>query len=162
MNLAGLRGRFEGLAPREQRLVTWGGAAALVLLVIAVLLPLQRQVAGAESRIARKQADLAWMRQAAPVLVAAGPAAAPPASQESLVVVVDRSARENGLGQALTGSQPSGDGGLRVQIEKADFNVVATWLARLADQNRITVETATIDGTTEPGLVNAGLVLRQR
>jgi len=75
-------------------------------------------------------------------------------------VLVDRSARESGLAQSLTGSQPSGDGGLRVQLEKAPFNAMVTWLARLAQTNGVRVESASVDMAGEPGLVNAGVVLR--
>jgi general secretion pathway protein M len=162
MNLDKLRNLFDGLAPRERRIVTVGVVAAILLLLVAIVLPLHRRAAAAENRIARKQADLAWMQQVAPALAAAGAAPSVPTTQESLVVVIDRSARENGLGQSLTGSQPSGDGGLRVQLEKADFNLMAAWLARLYEQNGISVETATIDATPEAGVVNAGLVLKVR
>jgi type II secretory pathway component PulM len=85
-----------------------------------------------------------------------------PATQDSLVVLIDRAARESGLGQALTGSQPSGDGGMRVQLEKAPFNSLVAWLARLSEQNGVRVESASIDAANEPGLVNAGIVLRIR
>ena len=147
---------------RERRLVTWGGIAIGVLLILGVVWPLDRSVAQTHDRIERKQGDLAWMRQVGPELSAAGPATAQPATQESLLVVVDRTARESGLGQALTNSEPSGNNGLRVRLEKAPFGLIVGWLARLADQNGITVESATMDAAGEPGVVNAGLVLRTR
>ena len=75
-------------------------------------------------------------------------------------VVVDRAAREAGLGESLTSSEPSGAGGLRVRLEKAPFDIMVGWLARLADQHGVRVESATIDSASEPGLVNAALVLR--
>lgn len=160
MNLQQLRDWHGNLAPREQRIVMFGGIAAVVVLLIAVILPLHRSVSALDSRLARKQADLAWMQGMAPAMSAAGPAPSVPGTQESLVVVIDRSARESGLAQALTGSQPSGDGALRVQLEKAEFNSLVTWLARLAEQNGVRVESASIDIAGEPGQVNAGIVLR--
>ncbi|HEV7633667.1 MAG TPA: type II secretion system protein M [Steroidobacteraceae bacterium] len=162
MTLDSLRSRYDQMTPREQRLVLAGGVVAVVLLLFAVILPLHRSAATLDSRIERKKADLAWMQGIAPALAAAGPAPSVPGSQESLLVVIDRSARESGLAQALTGSQPSGDGALRVQLEKAEFNNLVAWLARLATQNGVQVETASIDATGEPGQVNAGIVLRSR
>jgi general secretion pathway protein M len=154
---------YAGLAAREQRVVFIGGIAAGILLLLAVVLPLHRQTAALEKRIATKQADLAWMQAVAPSLAAAGPQRAAAAGpQESLVVLVDRTARESGLAQALTGSQPSGDGGLRVQLEKAQFNALVAWIARLSEQSGVSVESASVDAAAEPGLVNAGVVLRQR
>jgi type II secretory pathway component PulM len=147
---------------REQRILRFGGIAAALLLLIAILAPLQRSTAALEKRIATKQADLAWMRSVASTLIAAGPMPAPNAPQESLVVLVDRTARESGLAQSLTGSQPSGDGGLRVQLEKAQFNSLVAWVARLSEQNGIRVESASVDAAGEPGVVNAGVVLRAR
>ncbi len=153
---------YAGLAKREQRFVLGGAVAVAVLLLLAVGLPLQRQVSGLQQRIVRKQADLLWMQSVAPTLAAAGPAAvAGNGPQESLLVLIDRTARESGLGQALTGSQPSGDGGLRVTLEKADFNSVVSWTARLAEQQAVSVQTATIEAAAEPGTVNAGLVLQR-
>ncbi len=162
MTLDSLRDRYQQMSSREQRLVLAGGVAAIAILLLAVILPMHRSATALDSRVARKQADLAWMQGMAPTLAAAGPAPSVPGNQESLVVVIDRSARESGLAQALTGSQPSGDGALRVQLEKAEFNNLVAWLARLASQNGVRVETASIDATGEPGQVNAGIVLRSR
>lgn len=147
---------------RERRMVTWGGVAVVVLLVVGVVLPLDSSVGRARTRIEQKQEDLTWMRQVGPELSAAGPAVAQPASQESLLVIVDRAARESGLGNSLTNSEPSGAGGLRVRLEKAPFGLIVGWLARLSDQHGISVESATMDTTGEPGVVNAGIVLRSR
>jgi type II secretory pathway component PulM len=147
---------------RERRMVTFGGIAAVVLLLLGVVLPLDHSVSKAHDRIEKKQADLQWMRTVGPELAAQGPAVAPPATQESMLVIVDRAAREAGLGSALTNSEPSGTGGLRVRLEKAPFGLIVGWLARLADQHGISVESATMDSAGEPGVVNAGLVLRAR
>lgn len=151
---------FSSLNDRERRMVTLGGIVAVVLLVVAVVLPLDRSVARANERVARKQSDLAWMRRVAPQLASAGPAVEHPATQDSLLVVVDRAARESGLGNALTSSEPSGAGGLRVRLDKAPFDTLLGWLGRLADQHGVRVESATIDAATEAGLVNAAIVLR--
>jgi general secretion pathway protein M len=147
---------------RERRMVMFGGIAIVVLLLLGVVLPLDRSVSKAQDRIEKKQEDLAWMRTVGPELSAAGPAVAQPTSQESMLVIVDRAARESGLGTSLVNSEPSGAGGLRVRLEKAPFGLIIGWLARLSDQHGIKVESATMDGAGEPGVVNAGLVLRSR
>ena len=154
-----LRTRLDALADRERRLVIVGGAVALLLLLAAVLMPLERGVSQSAARIARKQADLGWIQQMAPVLASAPQAA--PATQESLLVLVDRSARDAGLGQSLTGSQPSGNGALRTQFEKADFNRLIGWIAQLAQQNGVQAESASFESIPDSaGTVNAVVVLR--
>jgi general secretion pathway protein M len=158
MNQQQMMAWYQGLAERDQRILRIGAVVALLLLILALLLPLQRAVSGARTRIEHKQSDLAWMRTVAPTLAAAGPAPSAPGTQESLVVLVDRSARESGLGQSLTGSQPSGKGALRVQLEKAEFNLLVAWLARLSSQQGVQVETANIE-QADAGLVSATIVL---
>ncbi len=146
---------------RERRMVMFGGIAAVLLLLVGVILPLDRSVARAHDRIDKKQEDLRWMQAVGPELASA-PATAQPATQESMLVIVDRAAREAGLGSALTNSEPSGTGGLRVRLEKAPFGLIVGWVARLSDQHGISVESANMDSAGEPGVVNAGLVLRTR
>jgi len=152
---------FTALSERERRMVTLGAIAAAVLLLIALVLPLYGGVAKAKQRVERKQADLAWMQSVAP-RVASAPAAVAPANQQSLIVVIDSSAREAGLSRSLTSSEPSGNGGLRVRLEKAPFDLIVAWVARLSEQHAIGVESATFERAGEPGVVNAGLVLRTR
>jgi general secretion pathway protein M len=153
-------GWWNGLAPRERRIAVLGGALALVLVVLAILLPLNGSVSRAHQRVAQKQQDLVWMQSVAPEMASAGPATAGPASGRSLVIVVDRAAREAGLSSALVSSEPSGADGLRVRFEKARFDLLIGLLVRLAEQHGARVESASVDAAGEPGLVNAGLVLR--
>jgi type II secretory pathway component PulM len=152
---------FDTMSEREQRLLKFGGIAAVLILIFGVLIPLDSSVAKAHARIAQKQADLAWMKNVAPVLAASGPAAHPGAANESLIVIVDRSTRESGLDKALAGSEPSGPGGIQVRMEKAPFDAIVAWLSRLSQQNGIGVEGASIDTAGAPGVVNAAIVLHQ-
>ena len=153
-----LSSSVRSLSSRDRRTLLLGAAIAAILFVLAVVLPLDRSVARLHDQVNRKQADLVWMRSAAPEIAAAGPMRR--ASGESLIVIVDQSARESGLGGSLAGSQPSGRGGLNVQLEKAPFDALIGWLARLSQQNGVQIESATIDTAGSPGTVNASLVLK--
>lgn len=153
-----LSASLQSLSPRDRRTLLAGGVIAVILFILAVILPLDHSVSRMHDQVSRKQADLVWMRSAAPEIAAAGPVRN--ASGESLIVIVDQSARESGLGGALAGSQPSGRGGLNVQLEKAPFDALVGWLARLSQQNGVQIESATIDTAGQPGTVNASLVLK--
>jgi general secretion pathway protein M len=149
-----------GLSERERRMVTWGGLGAAVLIFLgAIVLPLYTAAARVESRVEQKRQDLEWMRGVAPELRAAGPASAAGQGQ-SLIVIVDESARTAGLGSALTGTQPSGTGGVRVRLEGAVFDTVVAWLANLEQQYGLRIESATIDRGAQSGVVNASVILR--
>jgi general secretion pathway protein M len=154
----GLASSLRSLSARDRRTLAVGGAAAAILFILAVVLPLDHRVSRLHDQVSTKQADLVWMRSAAPEIAAAGPMRS--TSGESLIVIVDQSARESGLGGALAGSQPSGRGGLSVQLEKAPFDTLVGWLARLSQQNGVQIESATIDSAGSPGTVNASLVLK--
>jgi len=151
---------LETLNERERRMLIFGAVAVAALLIFGVLLPLDSSVNKAQERVGKKQADLAWMQAVGPELASAGPTVARPSSSESLLVVVDRAAREAGLGSSLTSSEPQGPGVLRIRLEKAPFDIMVGWLARLADQNGISVDTANVDSACAPGVVTASLVLR--
>jgi type II secretory pathway component PulM len=145
------------LSPRERRLLLLGAIAAAAILIFGMLIPLDRSVWHAQDRLAKKRADLSWMQSVAQQI----PDIPPPSPErgQSLLVIVDRSAREAGLANALSGSEPGGPGNLSVRLEKASFDMLVGWLARLAQQNGVTVDSAIIEKSGVPGLVNANIVL---
>jgi general secretion pathway protein M len=154
-----MRAWYQNLSERDRRIVLIGGCVVALLLILGTVLPLNRSIAQAQQRVTVKQGDLAFIQGAAPQIAAAGPAGQV-ASGESLIVLVDSSARESGLGKALSSSQPTGDRGLRVRFERVAFDGLVAWLARLSQNHGVSVESAEIESAGEPGLVNAGLVLR--
>jgi general secretion pathway protein M len=153
---------FDTMSEREQRLVKLGAAAAVLIIIFGVILPLDSSVAKARARVAQKQTDLVWMRGVAPMLAAAGPVRQGGGTGESLLVIVDRSAQESGLQKSVAGTEPSGPGAIQVRMEKAPFDAIIGWLSRLAEQNGLGVDGATIDTSGSPGMVNAAIVLRQQ
>jgi general secretion pathway protein M len=155
---------FLGLEKRERLFVLVGGAAGVVLVIWGLLLnPLYSTSAATANRIDTKRNTLAFLRVAAAEIAASGdaPAARPDLAGQSLVVVVDRSAREAGLGTALTRNQPVGDDGIRVRLDDASFDAVARWLATLNASSGLAIESASFDRTPAEGRVNASIVLRQ-
>lgn len=150
---------LDALSQRERVMLAGGGVLAVLIFVFGIVIPLDRSVTTTHRRVDSKQADLIWMRQVAPELVGSSP---PPAaaSQDSLLVIVDRSARESGLGSSIAGSEPNGANALSVRFQRAPFDTLIAWLARLAQQDGIRVDSATIDSTGAPGIVNAAVVLR--
>jgi general secretion pathway protein M len=149
---------LRGLSARERRILLAGGVLAVVLLITAIVLPLQRSVSATEARVQKKRDDLVWLRSVAPELGNLQNAH-PPSLNESLVVLVDRTARESGFARSLAGSQPSGDGGLNVRFDKLPFDTLISWLSQLRSQYGVRVDSATVDSTNEVGTVTATLVL---
>ncbi len=157
-----LKDWFSSLQQRERVLVLGGGAAVLLVAIyFFALAPFYAAVNGGAQRVETKKGDLAWMRSVGGevlALSASSPSAAAP-SNESLVVLIDRSARECGLASSLTGQTPSGENGIRVRLEQAEFDKLVVCLGSLQQSHSVAIESATIDRTAKPGFVNASLVL---
>jgi len=155
-----IRQWLDGLAPRERNLV-YAAAALLGIAVVyfAVVLPVTSAARHREARIVQKTSDLAWMQQVAPQVVAAAAAGGAVASDESLVVLVDRTARESGIGSSIRDQTPAGQNGLQLRLEGAPFDLLMAWLANLQQQHGVRVDGAIIGAANAPGLVNANLTL---
>lgn len=158
--VAKINASLSSLNPRDRSLVVGGGAVLLIVAIyLLALAPFMKAVHDRAQRIERKQQDLIWMRSVAGELQAAQATQGGAASNESLVVVIDRTAHEAGLGNSVTGQTPDGERGIRVRLEGAPFDSLVVWLGNLQQRQGITVDSATIDRAAKPGLVNASLVL---
>ncbi len=147
---------YASLAERERKTLLYGGIVAAALLVFGGAWKLGAAVDAAEARIESKRADLAWMQAVAPRLRSMPVGS----TDESLPLLVDRTAREAGLAEALSGSDPAGQGALRVRLQGASFDAMVVWLGRLQQDRGVVVESASLDAGESEGLVNASLVLR--
>jgi len=155
---------FRTLKPRERVIVLAGSAIVIAVAVYTLALgPFYKSLHERTERVQHKQADLVWMRSVASEVQSLGanqPLGTAPAG-ESLVVLVDRTARECGIGPSLTGQTPNGDQGIRVRLESAAFDVLIRCLGNLQQLNAVSIEQATFDKASRPGLVNASLVLNR-
>jgi general secretion pathway protein M len=149
---------YAGLSQRDRRLALAGAVMLAAIVLFSILIPLDRAVAHARTRLEQKRTDLAWMQNVAVPVLRNAPA--PNANGESLLVLVDRSTRELHLDTAMRGSDQGAAGSLSLRLEKAPFDTLVAWLARLAQQNGVVIDSATIEKTGDTGLVNAALVLR--
>ncbi len=149
---------FNALAQREQRAVLAGAALGLLLLLLAAWLPVERRVARLEARVQTKQADLAWLQSAAPLLGALQSTSSA-TEDESLVALADRVARETGIARSLS-SQPGGEGTLNVRLEQVAFDSLLNWTGELVLRHGVRVTTASLDASASAGMVSATLVLR--
>ena len=158
-----LMARFQSLAPRERRALTLG--AVVLLLVLGYVLawePLLQSRDAWRVRVAAAEADLAWMRAAAPrVQAAAGtaPATAAPDGR-SLLARVDASAREAGLGTSLLRVEPIAAGQVRVTFEQAGFDALMHWLETLAAAQGVRVTELSAQRADGVGLVDARVSLQ--
>jgi general secretion pathway protein M len=154
---------FESLSQRERYVVMAGGVLVSFILFWSLILnPVYSGVTRMSQQVESKRALVGWMQSAAAEIKAAGnvTGGGQLADNQSLVVVIARSARESGLEKALNQNQPIGEDGIRVRLERASFDTIASWLASLQAGNGLSLESANFERSTTPGMVNASIVLR--
>jgi general secretion pathway protein M len=138
------------------------GAAALVLVLAygAVWLPLQEAREQARESIARSEATLTWMRQAAAEVIALRRAGVTEPDQRPLLSIVDSTAKGSGLQGAIRRIQPVGQNDVRVNLDGAAYSDLMAWLAALQGKGVKAVELSA-QRENEPGRVTANLTLHK-
>ncbi len=136
--------------------------AITVVLVFAswhlVLEPLSSGVARLQSRVAQQQDDLDWMRRAAASmteLTRVAPRKLRARAGQSLLSLVDQSARIKGLGKQMRRAEPAGERRVRVSLERARFASLVRWTESLHRDYALVTVDISLDEVDEPGLVNA-------
>jgi general secretion pathway protein M len=160
MNPAALREWFDKLAQREQWLVlTAAGFAALALVYALGVQPLYSARHRAALEVEQQRNLLTDIEQVARRFGPQGSSGPAMPSGESLVVVIDRSTREHGLGAYLKRNQPEGANGVRLRLENVPFDDLTAWLATVQATQSLGAVSASFDPAGEPGRVNSNLVL---
>jgi general secretion pathway protein M len=159
-----MRGWWEGLQPRERRMLAIGAAVVAAMLGWALLwYPLSHARADLAARVAHQRDDLAWMRQAlgeVGSLRAQGARSRADRQGKSLLALADVSARGAGLTGALKRVEPAGSDSVRVNLEIADFDALMSWLDALARDYGVQVTDFSADKVEGLGLVNARVTLQ--
>ncbi|MEO5365216.1 MAG: type II secretion system protein M [Magnetococcus sp. WYHC-3] len=153
-----------GLAPRERLMLTVAGFLLPLLMVWGLLWhPIRQDLR--DLRVQRDALDdeLVWMQQTVARLAPGGAVGSPRAGMErSLLAIVDQTARDGGLGQALKRVRPEGLTRVQVSLEGAAFDKLVPWLARLGDEFGVRAVEAGLDREGGQGTVQARLTLERR
>lgn len=159
---ASMKQWFWQLAPRERLLVSIaGGLLIFTLIMVLGVRPIMNQNERGHRLVIDKRALLIELQQVASRLGPQTGGAQPIAtdSDQSLVLVVDRTTRSSGIAQYLKRNQPDGDTSIRLRFENAPFDTLITWLSDLQSRHGMSVETANIDMSQQAGRVNCNLTL---
>jgi general secretion pathway protein M len=152
---------WQQLQPRERRILLLG-AAAVVIMAAYVLAwePLVEGRARLQRDVAEQRVLLGWMEQSAREVQALRGSRAPQRNTgQSLMAVVDRTARAQGLGQALERVQPDGETAVRVWLKQAPFDQSLRWLDQLIATQGLRVTGLVVERGNEAGKVDARITL---
>ena len=154
-----LSAQWNALPPRTRQLVLIGAVAiALVLLVTAVWMPLQKDLTRLRAAVPLETEQLNWMRAQAPL--AKNARARVVTSSGSLTSTIEQSAATHGVRTYITKIEQEGGNGARVSIEAIPFNTLVTWMTDVQAAQGAVIEDAAIDAHATTGMVNARLRLR--
>lgn len=150
---------FFGLQPRERWIVVIGATAALAIVFWGFIVrPLRAENVSLRTSIETKQRlliDVARIESSQPQNVAANRQG----GDQTLVVIVDNTARSHGLD--LPRTRANGPSGVDVTFQGASFDALVAWLLVLHGTYGIDVETASFSSGREQGLVNGQISLRR-
>ena len=153
------------LRPREQLILIVGSGALLIALIfLMVIEPFLEQSAMLSKRIEAKHQDLTWMQQAKKeieILGGTSNGGKPGRSKQSLLSVIDNSARRNRIRKPIQRMEPEGSNGVKLWIENAEFDSLIVWLGQLNEKHGVNVTRATISRRDSPGLVDTRLSLQR-
>lgn len=148
---------YEGSTPREQLVLKLLAAfLAAVVALLLVIQPLHRFHAEAQADYQAQRETLAWMEANRGKVVAA-PTAAARQPDQSLLTLANQSARRFGL--SFRRSEPSGENGLNLWLERVPFNRVIQWLGVLEREHGVVAADISASRGDEPGLVDVRIAL---
>lgn len=151
--------------PREQLMLTAAATVALLFLIyLLAWQPFMDSLAQKRLQVNSQQITLDWMRQQLPEiqrLRAQGRASGAKRSNEALLTLVDRTAKQSQLRQQIQRIKPQGDDKVQLWVEQAAFDTLLKWLSGLSVGHGIQIASLTIDRQELTGIVNARLVLER-
>jgi len=149
---------FLGLQTQERITVTAGAVAlAIMLFYVAVWDPIHSSVEQLEKNVAKQAPLLQWMQQAAEDVknLKGTKSQLKSKAGQSLLSLVDSTAKSSKLGNALKRVKPDGEKKVRVWLENASFDAMVTWLEKLNKNYGIEVLTLVVDRKDVPGEIDA-------
>ena len=150
------------LDQRERRLVITGAVLlGLMLMYVAVWEPITGTVENLRVSTTEQASTLRWMRQAAQDIKkirGSGGKRAKSIGGQSMLSLIDRTAKSGSLGTALKRVQPDGEERVRVWMEAANFDEVIKWLVLLDSRYGVDIESSVFEVKQESGRVDARLV----
>ena len=148
---------YAALASRDQLMVK--GLSAIVVIALLFVWIWQPSIDANKKASQKFQSELSFHNKLKENAFhfSSGKTVSASSSGGSILSIVNNSAKAKSI--VLKRFEPEGQDGLRVWLDKANFNSVIDWLEILESQKGISIEQISIDKVS-PGLVNLRAVLK--
>jgi general secretion pathway protein M len=140
------------------------GAVSIMLLYLFAWLPFQQALEQKRQLVESQTSTLNWMKQSArevKALKGSGDSNKPNTSNEALLTLVDRTAKQHQLRQFIQRLKPEGSDSVQLWVEQVPFDGLIRWLGLLLAQYGIAVESINIERQEQSGMINARLNLER-
>lgn len=158
-----LRAWFMGLEPRERRILLAGAVVASLLLgYLALWQPLYGNLTHLRTTVNDQRSTLRWMQQTAQEVrrLRASEQNSRGLGGQSLMGLVDQSARRAGLGGGISRIEPLEGGRIRVWMDNVSFDHVVVWLGQLHNRRGVQAEVISVERKDDPGRVSVRMTLQ--
>lgn len=156
---------FLGLNQRERLIVGVGGAVFVVMMAYLMIWePIMDGARQTQEKVVSQEKLLAWMQQSAAEVKRLRGGATSSGGQlipgQSLLSLIDSTAKSAGLGNQVKRVKPEGSNKVRIWLDAVAFDKMVTWLEKLIQTYGVQVNSTVIDKANANGTVNANIELQ--
>jgi general secretion pathway protein M len=140
------------------------GVVGVLLVYLFLWLPFKKQIDAKRTQVESQLATLNWMQQSATevrALRSRQTGGTTRASNEALLTLVDRTAKQNQLRKYIQRLKPQDGDSVQLWLEQAPFDGLVQWLGLLVRQYGISLDSVNIERQGGSGLVDARLTLQR-
>jgi len=151
------------LAPHERQMVLIGAPIILLAMIYFLLwAPFNESVDRLQQKVSKQQALELWMNTAALDVKKLRDSQKnnKALGGQSLLTLVDKTARSSKLQESLKRVEPDGENKVRIRMEQVSFDELIRWLELLKSKYGIVVDNITVDRQVTVGLVNVKVILK--
>lgn len=157
---------LDNLPTRDQWILMGGVIFATLMIGYGVIWsPLKSKIATLEKTAPDNRELYAWMKASVQEIeqlrAQEQQKAKKDRGDQSLLGLVDSTARANKLGNAVKRIQPSRDGGAQVWLNNANFDQFLVWITELEEYG-VVVDVVKLKALNQPGYVNVELMLKDK
>ena len=134
----------------------------LLLVYLLIWLPFNKQIITKRNLVESQRATLEWMKKSAAEVRSLRSRQTrnnTKVSNEALLTLVDRTAKQNQLNEYIQRLKPQDNDSVQLWLEKAPFDRLVQWLGLLVRQYDIELDAINIERDESSGLVDARLTL---
>jgi general secretion pathway protein M len=148
----------------DDRMAILVSASVIGLLLVYLFgwLPFNKQIVAKRAMVERQVATLEWMKKSAAEirsLRSGQTRKTSNASNQALLTLVDRTAKQNQLNKYIQRLKPQNNDSVQLWLEQAPFDSLVIWLGLLVSQYDIDLDSISIERDESSGLVDARLTL---